>query len=87
MAAQLCNLEKSMNRIQTKISKIQGKYGALDDDCPESLENSRKEMRLKDLAKDIRFTVDPCKTFQPLIRQSMLKGKNMSKDPTFSSLL
>ena len=52
-----------MNRIYTKIDKIHSKYGEIDETATDLESLKKKEDRLRDLAKDMRYTVEPCKTF------------------------
>lgn len=46
-----------------------------------------KNKRLKDLARDMKLSVEPCKTFQATLKQALIKGMNIMTDPIFSSIL
>ena len=46
-----------------------------------------KNKRLADLAKDMKLSVEPCKTFQATLKQSLIKGVDIMNDPIFSSIL
>lgn len=46
-----------------------------------------KNNRLMDLAKLLKLSIDPCKSFQYSLKQSLLKGINVMEDPIFSSIL
>lgn len=71
MAKQYFSLKSSQKRIQEKIEKIHMKFGnILQNDAKDySLDYTfMKNQRLKDLAKDLRLSVEPCKSFQATLK-------------------
>lgn len=71
MAKQYFSLKSSQKRIQEKIEKIHMKFGnILQNEAKDySLDYTfMKNQRLKDLAKDLRLSVEPCKSFQATLK-------------------
>lgn len=46
-----------------------------------------KNKRLSELAKDLKLTLEPCKTFQATLKQALMKGIDVMKDPIMSSIM
>lgn len=83
IAKQFFDLGFNLDRIGKKAQKIAKKYGGVLD----GEECERKNRRLEDLARDIKHTVEPCKSFQTILRQGLVKGHQPMEDPMLASLL
>lgn len=46
-----------------------------------------KNKRLCELAKDLKLSLEPCKTFQATLKQAFMKGIDVMKDPIMSSIM
>ena len=85
IAKQFFDLGFNLARIGKKARKIGKKYGSVLDCDPQ--DDNRKRRRLEDLAQDIKLTVEPCKSFQTILRRGLVKGHQPMDDPMLSSLL
>lgn len=82
-ASQFLHLDSTLGRIKKKIEGIHKKFGSLLQsgsiiEGAGMVSNSDlallKNMRLKDLAKDMKLSIEPCKNFQATIKQALIKG-------------
>jgi len=90
IAKQYVSLESIQSRLQEKIEKIHVKFGNILENQSQdfSLEYTfNKNKRLKDLAKDMKLSVDGCKSFQATFKQALIKGMDLMENPVFSSIL
>jgi hypothetical protein len=90
IAKQHVQLESIQRRMEEKVTKIHQKFGNILEHDPQnfSLEYTiQKNKHLKDLAKDMKLTMEPCKTFQATLKQALVKGLDIMKDPVLSSIL
>lgn len=93
-ATQFLLLNQTLARINKKIEVIHRKFGnLLDSFQPEDGHTSSadltlaKNMRLKDLARDMKLSIEPCKNFQATLKQAMIKGMDVQAEPVLSSVL